>query len=57
MIAELIKRKDRYICSNCRLNQPSKLLPHCFFCDAIFSNYEEITVEEFKEELTNEING
>ena len=56
MIAQLIKRYGYYVCSNCRMQQHS-LKEVCWFCNLPFSNYEEIKIEEFKEELKNEVDG
>jgi len=55
MIAKLIYKNGYYYCSECRIKQ--KLQLYCNFCGAVFSNYEEIKMEEFKKELKNEING
>lgn len=57
MIAELKKTNDnRCFCSNCRMVQLT-IKPICFFCESVFSNYENFLIENFKEELKNEING
>lgn len=55
-----------YHCSNCMMKQPRDYLSNtCVFCGYIFSNYEEILIEEDKErfaihikesELQNESN-
>jgi len=47
MIAKLIHKNDYYYCSECRMKQ--KLQPYCDFCEAIFSNYEELLLENYKE--------
>lgn len=47
MIAQLIDKNNKYICSECRIKQPNDLSPFCYFCGANFSNYEEILIKQF----------
>ena len=49
MVAKLKEKNSVYYCSNCRMRQ-YKLEPTCFFCEALFSNYEEVMIEIFKKE-------
>ena len=56
-MAALIKKNNDYLCDNCYIKQPSVLEPYCIFCAQIFSNYEEVMINKFKEEQENEING
>lgn len=49
MIAQLVKKPNYYICSNCRMKQ-LLLEPACWFCNFQFSNYEEELIKQFKEE-------
>lgn len=58
MIANLLQKPQGYICSYCRMRQPKPFNSCCYFCDAIFTNYEEellkIYSEEFKDETTRQ---
>ena len=55
MIAELIERGDYYIYSNCRMRQHA-LNECCEWCDASFSNYQDILFKIFKlKEKTDEV--
>ena len=51
----MIKRKGaKFYCSNCMMEvcpQEGQLPVVCFFCGKIFSNFEEIAIEEYKKEL------
>jgi len=39
-----------YRCSNCKMGQPNKnLKSNCIFCGNLFTNYEDIIIEEDKE--------
>ena len=53
MIVELVKRGDKYICSECRMQQRA-LQWSCWFCGRTFSNYESIIFKKMKEEAENE---
>lgn len=55
MIAKLIHKNGKYICSECRMNQIRDLMPFCDFCGANFSNYEQIMILKFKEEVREEL--
>lgn len=57
MVAKLIKKGNRYICSECFIHQPEELLSYCFFCGSTFSNYEHIIILKFKEENFKEFNS
>lgn len=48
MVAELVKRGDKYICSECRMQQ-REIQWSCWFCGKYFSNYESILIEKLKE--------
>lgn len=55
MVAKLRKKIDgNYYCSNCMMGQPD-LEPSCFYCGAIFSNWEEIQFQLQKEYEEEEI--
>ena len=47
MIAHLITKFDYYYCSECRIKQPIGEI--CIFCGAIFSNYEELLLKNYKD--------
>lgn len=53
MIAKLIHKNDYYYCSECRMKQDRIIEPYCFFCGAIFSNYEEELIKIFDKEEKN----
>lgn len=55
MIAKLIHKNNYYYCSECRMAQIGDLLPFCYFCGANFSNYEQIIISKFKEEVRKEL--
>lgn len=55
MVAELVKRGDKYICSECRMRQRD-IQWSCWFCGKTFSNYENIMFKKMKEEANNESN-
>ena len=55
-MTSLLKRNGpKFHCSNCMMEvrpQDGGNLPIvCFFCGCIFSNWEEIAIEEYKKEL------
>lgn len=53
-MTSLLKRKDmKFYCSNCMMEvrpREGQLPITCFFCGCIFSNWEEIAIEEYKQE-------
>lgn len=49
-VTTLIKKADNYYCNNCFMKQPKKINSKCFFCDSVFSNFEEILIKDFKEQ-------
>ena len=53
MISILKKKGDIYRCSGCLMRQPKPLKPNCPFCGDMFSNFESITIEEYKEHEEN----
>ena len=53
MIAKLVLKQNKYYCSKCLLWQPH-LLPQCYFCNAIFTNYEDVIIKESVEDLPYE---
>lgn len=64
MTGKLIRKNNNYICSECRMRQHGDLMPFCYFCGTNFSNYEEILVIKFHQEMDevlkesyNEIDG
>lgn len=54
MIAHLIPKFDYYYCSECRIKQPIGEI--CIFCRAIFSNYEELLLKNYKDKNDEENN-
>jgi hypothetical protein len=55
MVAKLRKKIDgNYYCSNCMMGQPD-LESNCFYCGAVFSNWEEIQFQLQKEYEEEEI--
>lgn len=48
MIATLLTKNNKHICSNCRMEQKD-LRAFCWFCDSFFSNYEEALLENYKD--------
>lgn len=38
------------LCGNCRMKQPVFLRDTCPFCGRMFSNYEEMVIDKFKEQ-------
>lgn len=54
-MTSLLKRNGpKFYCSNCMMEarpQEGQLPIVCFFCGRIFSNWETITIEEYKKEL------
>jgi len=52
MITHLVRKENKLICHNCRMEQ-KELRETCWFCGYFFSNYEVIAVEGFKKQ--NEI--
>ena len=54
MVATLKKNIDgNCYCSNCRMGQP-KPEETCFFCGAVFSNYEDIQFQYYLETIEQE---
>lgn len=53
MVAQLVKKNDKYICSECRMTQ-YQITSYCKFCNLPFSNYEEIIIKELLEVDNNE---
>lgn len=52
MITYLVKKPNYYICGNCRMKQ-QELHENCWFCGCIFSNYENVILENYKEQENN----
>ena len=50
MIAKLILKQNKYLCSNCYMQQ-FKIKESCIFCNAVFSNFEEILIDINKAKL------
>ena len=46
MIASILIRNGRWVCSNCMMRQPITHPVSCVFCDSIFSNWENIMIKE-----------
>ena len=51
MIATLLTKNNKHICSNCRMEQKD-LRAFCWFCDSFFSNYEEVALQYYKDKNT-----
>lgn len=56
MIAQILKKANTNICSNCRTRQWT-LNETCNFCGAIFSNYEEFLLENWQVINKDEVYG
>lgn len=57
MVATLKKKGEYYYCSWCMMRQYKKLRASCRWCGAVFSNYEEIIIQNLTlEELEDESN-
>ena len=54
MVATILKKNNKHYCSNCRIIQ-DKLKPTCVFCGNFFSNYEDILIQEDKEQFNLDI--
>ena len=54
MVSKLLKHESTYYCSNCRMKQ-FELHSHCPFCGYMFSNIEEILIQEESEDFNNQI--
>lgn len=54
MYGYLIKNNSGYICSNCRMRQPS-VTEVCHFCSTPFSNFEDIILELYNDLTYGEI--
>ena len=50
MVSKLIKKDYAYICSECRMRQP-RLQDTCWWCGNLFSNFEEVLMKDFKENM------
>lgn len=48
MIATILTKNNKHICSNCRMEQQA-LRAYCWFCECSFSNYEEMVLQNYKE--------
>lgn len=53
MVTHLVRKGDKLICHNCRMEQ-KELRETCWFCDYFFSNYEIIVLENYKEKQNGE---
>ena len=53
MVANLIFKSGNYYCSNCMMRQSGNP-PRCFFCSALFSNWESAVIEAVDETLEEE---
>lgn len=54
MYGYLIKNNLGYVCSNCRMRQPS-VTEVCHFCFTPFSNFEDIILELYNDLTYGEI--
>ena len=56
MIAKLKKNEygNYYYCSECMMRQ-KEIEPTCYFCGLLFSNYEEVIIQLYKELLEEEM--
>lgn len=55
MIARLLKKNNKYCCSECMMIQ-QEIKSYCSFCGEAFTNYEEELVKIFKLEEPNDYN-
>lgn len=53
MVTHLVRKGDKLICHNCRMEQ-KELRETCWFCDYFFSNYEIMVLENYKEKQNGE---
>ena len=55
MVASLVRKENnQWYCSACRMRQ-GKLRERCEFCWRIFSNYEDMLLEQIEEVIKDEI--
>lgn len=54
MMAELVRKNGKLICGCCRMIQ-SVLKPQCWFCEAVFSNFESIAIDGFVDQEIDKI--
>lgn len=52
MVSKILKKNNIFYCSNCRMRQ-FQIKTNCPFCGNMFSNYEEILIQQFNEEERN----
>lgn len=50
MIAELVDKGKYWACSECKMRQKQLDDGYCWFCGAIFTNWEEVLWKRKKEE-------
>ena len=55
MISTLRKNGDVFRCSNCMMRQPHPLKSNCPYCGNMFSNYEDIIINEKIEQQAGEV--
>lgn len=54
MVARLLRQNGRLTCSECRIIQPN-VRSNCVFCGAVFSNYEDFVIQEYKDIMSKEL--
>ena len=54
MVANLISKNNYYYCSNCKMRQTG-IPTRCYFCEYIFSNWEEIAYKTVMLEVEEEM--
>jgi len=55
MVASLVRKENnQWYCSACRMRQ-SRLRERCEFCWRIFSNYEDVLLEQIDEVMKDEV--
>ena len=55
MIAELrMNSRNEYYCSECMMRQ-KEIKPICYFCGALFSNYEAVIIQLYRDLLEKDM--
>ena len=54
MVSKLLKDKNVYYCSNCRMKQ-FQIKPNCIFCGNQFYNYEDVLIKEHGDKFIDEV--
>ena len=57
MTSKLIHKNNYYYCSECHARQMDDINLYCDICGANFSNYEEILLLKFHEDMDKSMRG